>query len=200
MCATTTSSPISAGAARAARVYSRRSSSMSPTMPGSAGSRPPLLPGDQPLIQIRYPASEFPKAHHRIQLRPARLSAFADKLDLTTYVQRNSRILAQHIFCGLRARHAAGFGRRYHDAQLDRSRHDRRAVRSDEGRREGDPDVRRRFLSRRVGQHRFQSDARHRIRTDPDAATASFPTCRTRRSRAWACSPRAIFTSPTVSR
>jgi hemoglobin/transferrin/lactoferrin receptor protein len=60
---------------------------------------PALLPGDQPLIQIRYPHQDFQKLTAGFNSR-ALQSAFADKLDVTTYVQRNSRILAQHIFAG----------------------------------------------------------------------------------------------------
>jgi len=58
---------------------------------------PTLLPGDQPLIQIRYPHQDFQKL--TVGFNSGALgSAFADKVDVTTYVQRNSRVLAQHIF------------------------------------------------------------------------------------------------------
>lgn len=60
---------------------------------------PTLLPGDQPLIQIRYPHQDFQKLTMGYN-SGALGSALADKLDVTTYVQRNSRILAQHIFAG----------------------------------------------------------------------------------------------------
>lgn len=58
---------------------------------------PTLLPGDNPLIQIRYPHQDFQKLTAGFN-SGALNSALADKLDITTYVQRNSRILAQHIF------------------------------------------------------------------------------------------------------
>jgi hemoglobin/transferrin/lactoferrin receptor protein len=58
---------------------------------------PTLLPGDQPLIQIRYPHQDFQKLTAGFN-SGALGSVFADKLDVTTYVQRNSRVLAQHIF------------------------------------------------------------------------------------------------------
>ena len=61
--------------------------------------QPSLLPGDQPLIQIRYPHQDFQKLTAGFN-SGALQSALADKLDVTTYVQRNSRILAQHIFAG----------------------------------------------------------------------------------------------------
>ncbi len=79
---------------------------------------PTLLPGDQPLIQIRYPHQDFQKltvGFNSGALQSATL--FADKVDVTTYVSgATPRILAQHIFADFGAGNAAWIGRGHHDA------------------------------------------------------------------------------------